>query len=326
MEQLQCNIVVMKHSQPKVLRLNLVGSGARQPETTASESKAEPLSSHFDQLVTPSSSPGAFTATEAGTSLASVSDLGASPFSIAGKENSTPTKVERFVVKQDRNLDEVGSDCDYMTLSTSDRLKFQPWIRQIFGSDENGLRLSSAHSTIEAVPGKLRRQHEEAGLGSPCYKSCIDFNCNLREVISLSRKAPPGPPPLCSICQHKAPTFGKPPRWFTYAELELATGGFSQANFLAEGGYGSVHRGVLPDGQAVAVKQHKLASSQGDKEFCSEVEVLSCAQHRNVVMLIGFCIEDGRRLLVYEYICNGALDYHLYGMCRLHPCSPFAQT
>ncbi|XLU42532.1 hypothetical protein S245_037346, partial [Arachis hypogaea] len=97
-----------------------------------------------------------------------------------------------------------------------------------------------------------------------------------------------------------------------YAEFELGTGGFSEANFLAEGGFGSVHRGVLPDGQVVAVKQHKLASSQGDLEFCSEVEVLSCAQHRNVVMLIGFCIEDKRRLLVYEYICNGSLDSHLY--------------
>ena len=67
------------------------------------------------------------------------------------------------------------------------------------------------------------------------------------------------------------------------------------------------------DGQVVAVKQHKLASSQGDIEFCSEVEVLSCAQHRNVVTLIGFCVEDGRRLLVYEYICNGSLDLHLFG-------------
>ncbi|QHN81873.1 Proline-rich receptor-like protein kinase [Arachis hypogaea] len=101
--------------------------------------------------------------------------------------------------------------------------------------------------------------------------------------------------------------------WNCPPELELATGGFSEANFLAEGGFGSIHRGVLPDGQVVAVKQHKLASSQGDLEFCSEVEVLSCAQHRNVVMLIGFCIEDKRRLLVYEYICNGSLDSHLYG-------------
>ena len=97
------------------------------------------------------------------------------------------------------------------------------------------------------------------------------------------------------------------------ARLMFDVRGFSQANFLAEGGFGSVHRGVLPDGQVIAVKQHKLASSQGDLEFCSEVEVLSCAQHRNVVMLIGFCVEDGRRLLVYEYICNGSLDSRLYG-------------
>lgn len=107
--------------------------------------------------------------------------------------------------------------------------------------------------------------------------------------------------------------FGKPPQRYTYAELELATAGFAQANFLAEGGYGSVHRGILPDGQAVAVKQHKLASTQGDKEFCSEVEVLSCAQHRNVVMLNGYCVEGKRRLLVYEFICNSSLDSHLYG-------------
>ncbi|KAJ9559665.1 hypothetical protein OSB04_004825, partial [Centaurea solstitialis] len=141
----------------------------------------------------------------------------------------------------------------------------------------------------------------------------FEYSGTVRETISLSRNTPSGPPPLCSICLHKAPIVGKPPRWFAYSELELATGGFSRANFLAEGGFGSVHRGVLQDGQVVAVKQHKLASSQGDQEFYSEVEVLSCAQHRNVVMLIGFCVEDGRRLLVYEYVCNRSLDFHLYG-------------
>jgi hypothetical protein len=61
------------------------------------------------------------------------------------------------------------------------------------------------------------------------------------------------------------------------------------------------------------VKQHKIASSQGDHEFCAEVEVLSCAQHRNLVTLIGYCVENQRRLLVYEYVCNGSLDRHLSG-------------
>ncbi|KAL7192588.1 hypothetical protein ACSBR2_024414 [Camellia fascicularis] len=123
---------------------------------------------------------------------------------------------------------------------------------------------ASPHTlTTKALLEKFSKLDREAGFGLPNYRSDLDYSGNVREAISLSRNAPLGPPPLCSICQHKAPVFGKPPRWFTYAELELATGGFSQANFLAEGGFGSVHRGVLPDGQAVAVKQHKLSSSQG---------------------------------------------------------------
>ena len=155
--------------------------------------------------------------------------------------------------------------------------------------------------------------HDSEMIRSGIAFSDLDRTSSVRKAVFLSKNVPPGPPPLCSICQHKAPVFGKPPRRFTYGELELATGGFSQANFLAEGGFGCVHRGVLADGQAVAVKQHKLTSTQGDIEFCSEVEVLSCAQHRNVVMLIGYCIEDKRRLLVYEFICNASLDSHLYG-------------
>lgn len=170
--------------------------------------------------------------------------------------------------------------------------------------------------TTKELLEKFAQWDHELGIdagGNGPYLEELERSSSVRKAMSLSRHVPSGPPPLCSICQHKAPVFGKPPRRFTYADLELATGGFSQANFLAEGGFGSVHRGVLPDGQAVAVKQHKLASSQGDIEFCSEVEVLSCAQHRNVVMLIGYCIEDKRRLLVYEFICNGSLDSHLYG-------------
>lgn len=168
--------------------------------------------------------------------------------------------------------------------------------------------------TADALLEKIAKLDLLTEISAVRSRSDLNFRGNVRDVVSLSRTPAPGPPPLCSVCQHKTPVFGKPPRWFGYAELEHATGGFSRANFLAEGGFGSVHRGVLPDGQAIAVKQHRLASSsQGDVEFCSEVEVLSCAQHRNVVMLIGFCVEGKRRLLVYEYICNRSLDTHLYG-------------
>ncbi|KAL8122793.1 hypothetical protein AgCh_010970 [Apium graveolens] len=336
MEELQCNIVIMKKSQPKVLRLNLVGSPKKEPEygcqlplelDRTSEKQLEnneSLDSIQGPQVTPTSSPEVFTATEAGSSSVSSSDPSTSPFFIPGL--SKDLKKEKLAEKHNCGLDESSSDSDSENMSISSSTRFQPWMVDIGSSqchssphNEESSQRSNYRiqtSTMKALNEKFSKLDHDTGYGVGNHRPDMEFSGNVREAISLSRNAPLGPPPLCSICQHKTPAFGKPPRWFTFAELELATGGFSQANFLAEGGYGSVHRGVLPDGQAVAVKQHKLASSQGDREFCSEVEVLSCAQHRNVVMLIGFCIEGGRRLLVYEYICNGSLDSHLYGRNR----------
>lgn len=99
--------------------------------------------------------------------------------------------------------------------------------------------------------------------------------------------------------------------FFTYDELYSATNGFSKDNFISEGGFGYVYVGRLRDGHRIAVKQHKHASSQGEKEFRSEVNVLRKARHKNVVRLLGSCSEESHRLLVYEYVCNGSLDKHL---------------
>ncbi|XP_074346020.1 inactive protein kinase SELMODRAFT_444075-like [Apium graveolens] len=140
----------------------------------------------------------------------------------------------------------------------------------------------------------------------------IDRISSIRKAMSVPIKQPPVPPPLCSVCKNNAPIFGKAPRRFTYMEIQEATDGFSQKNFLAKGGFGHVYKGVLDDGQVVAVKQHKVLSAQGASEFCSEVEVLSCAQHRNLVILVGYCTEV-EWLLVYEFACHGSLDKHLYG-------------
>ncbi|KAF5948207.1 hypothetical protein HYC85_014164 [Camellia sinensis] len=161
-------------------------------------------------------------------------------------------------------------------------------------------------------PSKRRESTSSKANDAVPFPPKIDRVSSVRRAISLSIKQPPTPPPLCSICKHNAPIFGKAPRRFSYEEMERATNGFSADNFLAEGGYGPVYRGVLPDGLVVAVKQHKMLSAQGASEFCSEVEVLSCAQHKNLVMLVGYCIQT-EWLLVYEFACNGSLDKHLYG-------------
>ncbi|KAG6781582.1 hypothetical protein POTOM_014493 [Populus tomentosa] len=111
---------------------------------------------------------------------------------------------------------------------------------------------------------------------------------------------------ICLVCKNRRTKIG----WKRDFSYNAATEGFSQKKFLSEGGFGSVYRGDL-DGLAFAVKQHNSASFQGEKEFKSEVEVLSKARHENLVMLLGSCSEGNDRLLVYEYVCNCSLDQHL---------------
>ncbi|KAL2501371.1 Protein kinase protein with adenine nucleotide alpha hydrolase-like domain [Forsythia ovata] len=331
MEQLDCNVVVMKKSQPKVLRLNLTEKTKMEIEVLSRSNSSIHLKHDSDLWkttrapnVTPACSPEhtSLTSTDVGTSSITSSDPGSSP-SFISKIN-WDQKVKEILPLTVRNYDfeESDSESDSETLSSpSTSIWSQHWMEDNLSSaDEypkhlkDSLQISNyrtPNSMFEAYRGELSGLDKKSGR-EPKGRD-VDMCTNMRDLISLSKKATPDPPPLCSVCQHKAPVFGKPPRAFSYAELYQATDGFSQSNFLAEGGYGSVHRGVLPDGQVIAVKQHKLASSQGDREFSSEVQVLSCAQHRNVVMLIGYCVEDHRRLLVYEYICNGSLDFHLYG-------------
>lgn len=122
---------------------------------------------------------------------------------------------------------------------------------------------------------------------------------------------------VCSQCNNKRPKFVVQ-RDFTYAELHAATKRFSPMNFLSEGGFGSVYKGELNE-LKIAVKQHRCASLQGEKEFKSEVNVLSKARHENVVMLLGSCSDGDNRLLVYEYVCNGSLDQHLSRKTKLSP-------
>lgn len=115
------------------------------------------------------------------------------------------------------------------------------------------------------------------------------------------------PPPPCFALGFTQCTF-------TYDELVAATGGFSQANLLGQGGYGYVHKGVLPNGKEIAVKSLKNGSGQGDHEFQAEVEIISHVHHRHLVALVGYCISESQRVLIYEFVPNNTLEYHLHGM------------
>ncbi|XP_015867769.1 proline-rich receptor-like protein kinase PERK15 [Ziziphus jujuba] len=103
---------------------------------------------------------------------------------------------------------------------------------------------------------------------------------------------------------------------FTYEELAMATDNFSPDNLLGQGGFGYVHKGILPNGKQVAIKQLKAESVQGDREFRAEVEVISRIHHRHLVSLVGYCISGEQRLLIYEFVSNGTLEFHLHGKGR----------
>ncbi|KAM3197228.1 hypothetical protein ACQJBY_072728 [Aegilops geniculata] len=102
-------------------------------------------------------------------------------------------------------------------------------------------------------------------------------------------------------------------RTFTFAELKKITNNFSEANDIGNGGFGKVYRGTLPTGQLVAVKRSQEGSLQGSLEFRTEIELLSRVHHKNVVSLMGFCLDQGEQMLVYEYIPNGTLKESLTG-------------
>lgn len=99
---------------------------------------------------------------------------------------------------------------------------------------------------------------------------------------------------------------------FDLATIESATNKFSAENKLGEGGFGEVFKGILHDGKQIAVKRLSKTSVQGAEEFKNEVVLLAKLQHRNLVRLLGFCLERGEKLLVYEFVPNKSLDYFLY--------------
>ncbi|XP_020548102.1 probable receptor-like protein kinase At3g17420 isoform X1 [Sesamum indicum] len=99
---------------------------------------------------------------------------------------------------------------------------------------------------------------------------------------------------------------------FTFSMIKTATNNFSPDNLLREGDYGVVYKGRLKNGQLIAVKVQKDANKRPSAEFRSEIYVLSIVRHKNIEMLLGYCCKENLDILVYEYICNKSLEWHLF--------------
>ncbi|KAL9297888.1 hypothetical protein ACSQ67_023784 [Phaseolus vulgaris] len=101
--------------------------------------------------------------------------------------------------------------------------------------------------------------------------------------------------------------------FFDLATISNATNNFSIDNKLGEGGFGPVYKGTMLDGQEIAVKRLSRSSGQGSKEFKNEVILCAKLQHRNLVKVLGCCIEAEEKMLLYEYMPNRSLDSFIFG-------------
>ncbi|XP_075495830.1 receptor-like serine/threonine-protein kinase SD1-8 isoform X1 [Primulina tabacum] len=99
---------------------------------------------------------------------------------------------------------------------------------------------------------------------------------------------------------------------FDFETIVAVTKNFSEANKLGQGGFGSVYKGMLVEGQEIAVKRLSKSSGQGTEEFKNEVKLIARLQHRNLVRLLGCCIEMEEKMLIYEYMENRSLDSILF--------------
>jgi hypothetical protein len=102
---------------------------------------------------------------------------------------------------------------------------------------------------------------------------------------------------------------------YSYKELEIATNNFDKKLKLGEGGFGVVYKGVLQDGEQVAVKclRGEISSNFSDDQFRNEVGIMGRIFHRNIVELKGYCIHLKTRFLVHEFVENGSLAETLFG-------------
>ncbi|KAG8099777.1 hypothetical protein GUJ93_ZPchr0013g33816 [Zizania palustris] len=101
---------------------------------------------------------------------------------------------------------------------------------------------------------------------------------------------------------------------YDFSQIKEATHNFSAENKLGQGGFGPVYKGILPGGLEVAVKRLAACSVQGLLEFKNEIQLIAKLQHKNLVKLLGCCIEgDQEKMLVYEYLQNKSLDIYIFG-------------
>lgn len=182
---------------------------------------------------------------------------------------------------------------------------------------QDGFYQGSAQSGIQSNPQSA--EHHSVSKPSPPPVAAIPSRSNSSTPQPLSTNGSGGLWSNSSGPDNSIPpsshgtALGNASSSFTFEELSVATDGFSSNNLLGQGGFGYVHKGILPNGKIVAVKSLKADSGQGEREFHAEVETISRVHHKHLVTLVGYCVTGPEKLLVYEFLPNKTMEFHLHG-------------
>ncbi|KAK4346392.1 hypothetical protein RND71_032731 [Anisodus tanguticus] len=144
-------------------------------------------------------------------------------------------------------------------------------------------------------------------------ETSVDFSASLSNSVAIKISEFPATNSQHSWWSHPskdhfASASGLPR--YSYKDIQKATQNFT--TILGEGSFGPVYKATLPAGGVVAMKVLGTNSKQGEKEFFTEVTLLGRLHHRNLVNLVGYCVDKGHRMLIYEFMSNGSLANLLY--------------
>lgn len=202
------------------------------------------------------------------------------------------------------------------TLYTEDITTEKTSINQMKGnqlSQDQEEESSIVEMKIGSIPAPISGMMERTNEDQPvedntqmqriCHENLLD-GCQ-GEIILQNSKSP-----ACSVCKSRRPNIALV-KEFSYDELLEATEGFSIENSLSESEDGPTFKGLLQKQVKIVVKKYQIMTSNEEKIFKSEVQLLNNARHKNVVMLLGLCANKSQVMVVYEQVCNGSLDQYL---------------
>ncbi|PON66937.1 Serine/threonine protein kinase [Trema orientale] len=137
-----------------------------------------------------------------------------------------------------------------------------------------------------------------------------DLNCDLAVGLCDTEKQITDFIQSCQFKEDEKKGIDVP--FVVFESIRAATDEFSEANRLGQGGFGPVYKGKFPGGQEVAIKRLSSSSGQGLQEFKNEVLLIAKLQHRNLVRLLGYCVEGDEKILLYEFMPNKSLDLFIF--------------